>query len=85
MAKVFENRVRRMAGRQGLTLRRNPRRDPRAIGYGEYTLLDGEQIVNGVGGTTLEAIEAYLLRGHMLVQWELQEIAAIKERLIAAE
>ena len=36
--KVRENRLRRMADRQGLKLRRSPRRDENAIDYGLYAL-----------------------------------------------
>ena len=37
-SKVRENRLRRMADRQGLKLRRSPRRDENAIDYGLYAL-----------------------------------------------
>ena len=36
--KVRENRLRRAADRQGLKLRRSPRRDENAIDYGLYAL-----------------------------------------------
>ena len=38
--KVRENRFRRMADRQGLILKKSRRRDPRAIDFGMYALLD---------------------------------------------
>lgn len=38
--KVRENRLRRMAARQGLTLSRSRRRDPRALDYGLYWLTE---------------------------------------------
>jgi hypothetical protein len=38
--KVRENRLRRMAARQGYRLLKNPRRDPRAVDYGSYMLVD---------------------------------------------
>src|SRR5215210_2836640 len=38
--KVCENRLRRMAQRQGLELRKSRVRDPRAIDYGKYWLVD---------------------------------------------
>src|SRR5215207_6927885 len=38
--KVRENRMRRMAQRQGLQLHKSPRRDPRAYDYGRYMLID---------------------------------------------
>ena len=38
--KVRENRLRQAAKRQGLVLRKNPRRDPQALDYGSYVLID---------------------------------------------
>jgi hypothetical protein len=38
--KVLENRLRRAAERQGLRLEKSRRRDPRAIDYGRYALID---------------------------------------------
>lgn len=38
--KVRENRLRRMAERQGLKLEKSRRRDPRATDYGTYRLTD---------------------------------------------
>lgn len=38
--KVRENRLRRAAERQGLLLQKSRRRDPRALGYGTYQLVD---------------------------------------------
>jgi len=38
--RVQENRVRRMANRQGVALSKNRRRDPLARDYGEIYLLD---------------------------------------------
>jgi hypothetical protein len=43
--KALENRMRRVAERQGLTLTKSRRRDPRAIGYGTYTLTDGVIVI----------------------------------------
>lgn len=39
-AKVYENRLRRMAERQGLRLEKSRRRDTRAYDYGTYQLVD---------------------------------------------
>ena len=36
--KIRENRLRRMAGRQGLTISRSRRRDPRAWDYGLWQM-----------------------------------------------
>jgi hypothetical protein len=38
--KRLENRLRRAADRQGLRLVKSRRRDPRAVDYGQYNLLD---------------------------------------------
>jgi len=38
--KVYENRLRRMAQRQGLRLAKSRRRDPRAWDYNTYMLVD---------------------------------------------
>lgn len=38
--KVRENRLRRMAERQGLRLVKSRRRDPQAVDYGTYGLID---------------------------------------------
>jgi hypothetical protein len=38
--KVRENRARRAAQRQGLILKKNPRRDSRAADYGSYLLIN---------------------------------------------
>ena len=71
--KVRENRLRRMAERQGLRLVKNPRRDPRAIDYGTYMLVDPDSRLvadfgwayTGMpdGNTHLDDVEAYLTSG----------------------
>lgn len=38
--KVLENRLRRAAARQGLRLVKSRARDPRAVGYGTFMLVD---------------------------------------------
>lgn len=61
--KVFENRLRRAAVRQGYRLEKSRRRDERAITYGLYRLVDmfnGEivgagLIARGPGGYGLDA------------------------------
>lgn len=62
--KVRENRLRRMAERQGLVFTRSRRRDPRALDYGLYWLSDRETgvTVTHVHGITLDEVEAYLTR-----------------------
>jgi hypothetical protein len=65
---VRENRLRRMAARQGLRLEKSRRRDTRAIDFNGYMLVDVR--LNGVvcGGepfpysATLDDVEAYLMR-----------------------
>ncbi|HEV2542934.1 MAG TPA: hypothetical protein VGU70_09285 [Methylobacterium sp.] len=39
--KVRENRLRRVAERRGLRLEKSRRRDPRAMDFGGYMLIDG--------------------------------------------
>ena len=68
---VRENRLRRMAKRQGLRLEKSRRRDPRALDYGGYWLIDGPSsnggnwrartvIVGGEYGVDLDTIEQAL-------------------------
>jgi hypothetical protein len=67
--KTRENRLRRMARRQGLDLQKSRRRDPRALDFGGYQLIDrgsnspvlGELDRHGFGAS-LDDIEAFLLR-----------------------
>jgi hypothetical protein len=66
--RVREDRLLRAAQRQELMLRKSPRRDPRALGYGLWAIIDPD-----TGGTmhshapwgihvlTLDEVEAYLL------------------------
>ena len=61
--KVRENRLRRMAERQGLALRKSRRRDPRAIDYGVFWLVDpglNWLVVGEPGGWNLDQVEQYL-------------------------
>ena len=66
--KVRENRLRRMAERQGLRLVKSRRRDPRAIDYGLYTLISdrtntviaGTERTTGRPEFTLDDVEAWL-------------------------
>jgi hypothetical protein len=66
-SKVWENRIRRMADRQGLRLEKSRRRDTRAAGYGTYRLVDpatGTVVSYGEPapyGLTLDDIEKALL------------------------
>jgi hypothetical protein len=68
--KVRENRLRRTAKRQGLRLTRNPRRDPRALDFGTYMLVDANDVLvqdfgwdharRPEGASWLDDIEQYL-------------------------
>ena len=60
--KVRENRLRRMAERQGLTLTRSRRRDPRAVDYGLYWLTETstDTTVTPAEGATVDQIEGWL-------------------------
>ena len=61
--KIRENRLRRAATRQGLIIRKNRRRDPRALDYGQWLIVDptGNVIIPGGDKLTLDAVESYLL------------------------
>jgi len=63
--KVRENRLRRMAERQGLALRKSRTRDPRALNYGVYWLEDesGDVIDPPGSGKGTDRVEAYLTGG----------------------
>lgn len=64
--KVFENRLRRMADRQGFRLVKSRRRDPRAYDYNTYRLVDpatNTVAVGGDRGISLDEIERALLEG----------------------
>lgn len=65
--KVAENRVRRIARRQFLTLQRSPLRDRRAIGYATYrlrnedgALVAGRDDRGNDFGLSLDEVEKYL-------------------------
>lgn len=64
--KVRENRLRRMAQRQGLQLMKSRRRDWRAVDYGRYMIANPETNYIVAGGTPhaytmdLDQVEQYL-------------------------
>ena len=62
--KVRENKLRRMAKRQGLELKKKRRRDHRAIDYQRYWLLDEDNVAlfGNKRGATIDEIEAFLTR-----------------------
>jgi len=66
--KVRENRLRRMAGRQGMRLEKSRRRDPRAVDFGGYMLVDIRlnAVICGSGAfpysADMDEIEQYLTR-----------------------
>jgi len=68
--KVRENRLRRMADRQGFRLQKSGARDPRALTFGGYQLVDlqGNEVHGGEGNVgrgfaaSLEEIERFLTR-----------------------
>ena len=55
--KIRENRLRRKAARQGLSLAKSRRRDPDAIDYGGYMLVDVQTnaVVMGSGAFAYQA------------------------------
>ncbi len=61
--KVVENRLRRVAQRQGLELRKSRRRDPRAYDYGRYWVHDPVRnfiVFGGDRGADLAAVAGFL-------------------------
>lgn len=67
-AKIRENRLRRMAKRQGLQLVKSRARDPRAIDFGFFMVVDASTngADSGVRGTgrpqmDLDEVERYLI------------------------
>jgi hypothetical protein len=62
--KVRENRLRRMATRQGLALVKTRRRDPRAYDFGTYSLVlvSINAVWNGAEGLDLDQVEERLMR-----------------------
>jgi hypothetical protein len=64
--KVTENRIRRMAERQGLTLLKSRRRDPRAIDFNGFMLTDAATNIVVIGADSfaysceLDEIERFL-------------------------
>ena len=62
--KIRENRLRRAAGRQGLTFTKSRRRDPRARDYGLYWLTDQttNALMTAEQGLTLDEIEEFLTK-----------------------
>ena len=63
--KVWENRLRRMAKRQALQLMKSRVRDPRAVDFGRYMIVDpytNTIVAGGHGGfdLTIDQVEAYL-------------------------
>jgi len=64
--KVRENRLRRMAERRGLVLKKSRRRDPQAVDYGAYWLVEAEGnflVYGDQWGTDLDGIEEFLTGG----------------------
>ncbi len=59
--KARENKVRRMAEREGFALQRSRRRDPLAIDYGVYRLWrDGLLVLGDAVGCHMDEIEQFL-------------------------
>jgi hypothetical protein len=61
---VQENRMRRTAKRRGFILRRSARRDPQALDYAKYWLIDARNVcvIGGQWGVELDEVEAWLNR-----------------------
>ena len=66
--KVRENMLRRIASRQGLRLQKSRQRDPMALDYGKYSLVNGRpgHIHVFIGQGDLDQIEEWLEIVHRL-------------------
>jgi hypothetical protein len=60
--KVKENRLRRIAARRGLALKKSKRRDPQALDYGAYWIVDPfiNALLSDEIGMDLDGIEEWL-------------------------
>lgn len=74
--KSTEDRIRRMARRCGSTLRKSRERDPQAVGYGRYWIVDrfGHTWPNDDGGFELEHCEVWL-EGPESIIYDLADLA----------
>jgi hypothetical protein len=63
-----ENRLRRIASRQGLRLQKSRQRDPMALDYGKYRLVNGRpgDIKVFIGQGDLDQLEEWLETRHRL-------------------
>ena len=64
-SRVKENRLRRMASRRGLTLRRSPRRDTKALDFARYAITNDNVLMHPDGpisiySLSLLEVEVYL-------------------------
>ena len=66
--KVRENRLRRMASRQGLRLEKSRQRNQMALDFGKYRLVSGRpgHIYVFIGQGDLDQVEDWLESGHRL-------------------
>jgi hypothetical protein len=70
--KVQENRLRRMAERQGMMLVKSRRRDPRALDYGLYVLVDDSR-GNRIGRHGGQAAVSDFANGHGMTLAEIEK------------
>lgn len=58
--RVRENRIRRIAERRGFIVQRSRRRDPQALDYGKYWLIEAEGMREVLSRVELDDVEAWL-------------------------
>ena len=58
--KIRENRMRRVAARQGLRIQKSRVRDRRALGFGTYRLTDGDRDVDSRRWLSLDEVAVIL-------------------------
>jgi hypothetical protein len=59
-SKVRENRLRRLAARQGLQLEKSRVRDPRAVTYGRWFVVQDNMLLTSEHGMTLDEVAVFL-------------------------
>jgi hypothetical protein len=63
--KARESRLRRMAARHGLAIRKSRVRDPRAVDYGTYTIIDATLNAVVSESMDLDDVERFLTEAHV--------------------
>jgi hypothetical protein len=87
MTKVRENHLRRVAARRGLKLIKSARRDPQALDYGLYALIDLKTDKALLHGGTTQVNPAFfqLSKGRVACTWTLEQVEAYFDQKVLDE